>query len=110
MKNQSTLILRRVLFFIIYLFAILGIIKNIGLYITKKIYGENINEVSIIIQFIIYLVLILISIWCMFPMIKDDISCFKKSYINDVLSIQTVACIILAIAFVILSVIQPVNM
>ena len=46
----------------------------------------------------------------MFPMIKDDISCFKKSYINDVLSIQTVACIILAIAFVILSVIQPVNM
>ncbi|WP_238882720.1 CPBP family intramembrane glutamic endopeptidase [Clostridium sp. YIM B02551] len=86
-----------------YLIGVFGFYKKFGLFLTNKFQNAEATVVSPLIQFILYCIIISISVWGMFPLIKDGFYKFKKSYFKEVFSILLVAGTIIGVIFIIVS-------
>ncbi len=86
-----------------YMIAVFGGYKKFGIYLTNKLYNSQAIVISPLIQFILYCIIIGITVWGMFPLIKDGFYNFKKEYFNDVFSILTVAFIAIGLIFIVVS-------
>lgn len=89
-----------------YLIGVFGGYKRFAVLLTDQLYNTQSTEISPFIQFFLYSVIIGISVWGMFPLIKDGFYKFKKAYFKEVFSILLVASIVIAIIFIILSVLN----
>ena len=82
-----------------YLIAVLGGYKKLGIYLTIKLENSGGTYINPSIQVFLYCVIIAISVWGMYPLIKEGFYNFKKEHFKDAYSILLVAGMVIGIIF-----------
>lgn len=82
-----------------YLIAVLGGYKKLGIYLTIKLENSGGTYINPLIQIFLYCVIIAISVWGMYPLIKEGFYNFKKEHFKDAYSILLVAGMVIGIIF-----------
>lgn len=82
-----------------YLIAVLGGYKKLGIYLTIKLENSGGTYINPFIQIFLYCVIIAITVWGMYPLIKEGFYNFKKEHFKDAYSILLVAGMVIGIIF-----------